>query len=237
MRPRMFTFARSDARITVPENLQLYCHFEILIDSAVQPDVLLLLEELIHEVTQSTNWKVKIFFFRQQSVTTRSYKIAVFGEQAPITREKADIVRLRIINELVRRCDTSNFPFLSGSRSRTISNPCPTSILSGYMNNPGGESSAATKGLDQDDDGHNLWTSAFYINARPFAHLWCLTANIRPFTRIPTNLFLDHQRRDIYVELSVKEEWMTLYLLSGRSPRLFTKDKDFFTSCFLHDMD
>ena len=135
-RPTMYTFARPAAFVTAPENLQLYCHFEILIDS-VQPDELLRLEELVDEVMQPTDWKVKIFFFRRQSVTTCSYKIAVFGERAPITREKADTVRLRVINELVRRCDSSNFPFLSANRSRTISNPCPSSILSGYMENPG----------------------------------------------------------------------------------------------------
>lgn len=135
----MYTFARPAAFLSVPENLQLYCHFEILIDT-VQPDVLLKLEELLNEVVQSTAWKVKLFFFRQQSVTTRSYKIAIFGEQVPITREEADAVRLRIINELVLRCDNSNFPFLSASRSRTISNPFPTSILSGFMENPGAES-------------------------------------------------------------------------------------------------
>ncbi|KAI2489072.1 protein of unknown function (DUF2431) [Fragilaria crotonensis] len=147
-RPHMYTFVRPDAFVSVPENLQLYCHFEILIDT-VQPDVLVLLEDVVNELMQSTGWKVKIFFFRQQSVTTRSYKIAIFGEQVPITREKADAVRLRIIHELVRRCDNSNFPFLSASRSRTISNPCPTSILSGFMENPGAESCAV---FDQGDD-------------------------------------------------------------------------------------
>lgn len=140
--PHMYTFARPAAFVSVPENLQLYCHFEILVDSA-QSNVHVTLEELVTEAMQSTGWKAKIYFFRQHNVTTRSYKIAIFGEQAPMTREDADTVRLKIINDLVRRCHKSTFPFISGSR--TISNPCPTSILSGYTDNPGTESCAGEK--------------------------------------------------------------------------------------------
>lgn len=147
-KPCLFTFARPDANLSTPKHLQLYCHFEILLDS-VRPSILSALEEVVDETTQSAGWDAEIFFFRQHTATTLSYKIALFGKHAPITREKADLVRRKILCELAPLHGGSDFPFMTVNGSRSISKPCPTSILAGYVQSASAQSCAAAKAADR----------------------------------------------------------------------------------------
>lgn len=135
--PRMYTFAIPGGDLVAPPSLQLYCHFEIHLESAESENHRVLeLEEFINSMLGSTGWIAKVYFYKWLQDSAGSYKIALFGTRAPITKEKAEEVRLRIQGQL----RANDFPLIERG-AWTISKPCPVSMLPGYLEFIGADAS------------------------------------------------------------------------------------------------
>jgi hypothetical protein len=136
----MYTFARPDGDSVAPSKLQLYCHFEIHLDKSLHPcdnheaendharRVAMLLEEFINTTIESeTGFRAEVYFHKwlPKNAAT-SYMIALFGDREPITKEKADTIRLTIKDAL--KCNNESFPLIDRG-SWSISKPRPVSLL------------------------------------------------------------------------------------------------------------
>jgi hypothetical protein len=130
--PFLYTFIKSGD--TVPSELQLYCHYELYFQwEHSGQESTTILQDFIDNQLKSTGWRAKVYFRRsfvdeESEGTVSSYKIFLFGERSPITREESDRIRLKFQEIMIAQ----RLPIIQRG-VWSISNPCPASLLPCYL--------------------------------------------------------------------------------------------------------
>jgi hypothetical protein len=147
--PYLYTFSKYEPPSTLhaPTNLQLYCQCELYLKPLHTPihnhgadlqDSAHFLQNLINALVPD-GWRCTVYFRRwiedimneNHDTTTYlgTYKVFLFGQGRPITREAADAQRLLILDKLLNHYE---LPIIQRG-NWMISNPLPSSLFERYL--------------------------------------------------------------------------------------------------------
>lgn len=124
----MFTFAGPDVVDRYcPPHLRFYSHFEIYLTGDPDGERL---QDFVNAEIASTGCCAQAYL-REWPEDREGwyYKICVFGVTRPLTKEKAETIRIQTEAALLKQED---LPYVPG-RGWSASNPCPASMLPEYL--------------------------------------------------------------------------------------------------------